>query len=246
MCSTARPRGRPFEGQTGPQGVTHCRHTGGSGGGSGGSGGTCDDGRGGFSGCVCRGECGTNGGDGATATRRRGRWCGWLGCVFSFLYSSGSAPFSRRWLGSGRGRRGGRHQRAARGGRDTRTRARSRVPRPLLEAQHHHHLVLLCAELLPAAAARWHDASSMRRRRRSSNCARLLPLLLDSTLRATRVHERICARRRGSLGLAQFQDGRYSAPKKSSSQVWPRLQNLTEATHMPQHFPAHFTNRVKG
>ena len=53
MGSTARPRGRPFEGQTGPQGVTHCRHTGGSGGGSGGSGGTCDGGRGDFSGCVC-------------------------------------------------------------------------------------------------------------------------------------------------------------------------------------------------
>ena len=175
MGSAALPRVRSLEGHACPQGVAHSRLTGGCRSGSGGSGGACDNGRGGFSGRMCCGGGGISGGDGATATRRRGRRCGWLGCVVSSLQGGGrrGTPFSRRRLGSG--------------SRSTRT--HSRVPRPLLEAQQRRRLALLYTELLPAAAARWHDASSMARRRRGSNCVHTrLPPLFDSTLRATRIH----------------------------------------------------------
>ena len=183
MGSTALPRVRSLEGHACPQGVAHSRLTGGCGSGSGGSGGACDNGRDGSSGCMCCGGGGISGGDGATATRRRGRRCGWLGCVVSSLQGGGrrGTPFSRRGLGGG--------------SRSTRT--HSRVPRPLLEAQQRRRLALLHTELLPAAAARWHEARA--RRRRGSNCVHTrLPPLFDSTLRATRIHEKRIVRARES------------------------------------------------
>ena len=214
MGSTALPRVRSLEGHACPQGVAHSRLTGGCGSGSGGSGGACDNGRDGSSGCMCCGGGGISGGDGATATRRRGRRCGWFGCVVSSLQGGGrrGTPFSRRGLGGG--------------SRSTRT--HSRVPRPLLEAQQRRRLALLHTELLPAAAARWHGARA--RRRRGSNCVHArLPPLFDSTLRATRIHhKRMCAR--ATIRLRASRNERGAVPADVS------CENITShitSTHTP-------------